>query len=67
MATLSNFEIAGVEFLCKGVGSAVMLAPDGTIFRVADCIFNKPKNRAITSIGTGCQGMLVDRDQRQRQ
>ncbi len=63
MAQMTNFEVTNVEFFCNGNGSAILLSPSGTIFRVADCVFNKPKDRAITSIGTGCQGMMIDRCQ----
>lgn len=62
-ASLSSFEIIDVEFLCNGQGSAILLAPEGRTFRVADCVFSKPKDRGITSIGTGCQGMFIDRCQ----
>jgi hypothetical protein len=40
-----------------------MLPRSGFPFRIADCIINKPKDRGITSIGTGCQGLLMDRCQ----
>ncbi|MBC7158236.1 MAG: right-handed parallel beta-helix repeat-containing protein, partial [Rhodobacteraceae bacterium] len=61
--SLSSFEITNIEFLCKGVGSAIMLAPEGLIFRLADCVISKPKDRGVTSIGRGCQGMFLDRCQ----
>lgn len=55
--------ISDVEFLCENRASAVMLAPEGVAFAVWDCFFTKPKDRAITSAGAGCQGLLVDRCQ----
>lgn len=60
---LASMVIADVEFLCEGRASGVMLAPDGLTFAVRDCFFTRPKDRAITSAGLGCQGMLVDRCQ----
>jgi len=60
---LSKFEITDIEFVLKGAASGLMLAPEGLTFRVADCVFNKPKDRGITSIGRGCQGIFVDRCQ----
>ena len=63
MAQLDKFEVTDIEFACNGVASAIMLAPSGSIFRVADCVFTAPKDRGITSIGTGCQGLLLDRNQ----
>ena len=59
-ARLDKFEITDLEFYCGGIGSALMLPPVGTVFRLSGCVFNAPKDRGITSIGTGCQGMLVD-------
>lgn len=63
IARLDKFEITDLEFYCSGNGSAVMLPPSGSIFRFSGCVFTKPKDRAITSIGTGCQGMLIDETQ----
>jgi len=60
---LSKFEITDVEFQCGGQASCILLARDGLTFRVADCVLNGPKDRAITSIGAGCQGMIVDQCQ----
>jgi hypothetical protein len=61
--SLSRFEIVDMEFQCEGRASAVMLPKAGVGFRFADCTFNKPKDRGITSVGTGCQGMFVDQSQ----
>lgn len=57
---LDRFEMADLEFLCGGHASAVMLPPSGITTRLQGCVFNRPRDRAITSIGTGCQGMMVD-------
>ncbi|MCC6000034.1 MAG: hypothetical protein JJU19_04120 [Pararhodobacter sp.] len=58
--TLDRFEIADVEFLCKGEASAINLPTEGAIFQVKGCTFNRPFPKGITSTGDGCQGMLVD-------
>lgn len=58
--TLERFEINNVEFQCKNVASALNLSTEGPIFSVRHCTFNRPKDKAITSTGRGCQGMLVD-------
>jgi len=58
--TLERFEIDSVEFQCKGICSTVNLSTDGPIFTLRHCTFNRPKDKAITSIDRGCQGMLVD-------
>jgi len=58
--TLERFEIDSVEFQCKGICSTLNLSTDGPIFTLRHCTFNRPKDKAITSIDRGCQGMLVD-------
>ena len=62
-SNLSNFECRHIEFLCRGRASAVMLPEGGSIMRFTDCDFDRPKDRGITSIGRGCQGLTVDRCQ----
>ena len=62
-SSLSRFEISDMELQCNGRCSAIMLPPAGLTFRLADSLVNKPKDRGITSIGTGCQGMFVDQCQ----
>lgn len=58
--TLDRFEISNVEFLLKGEASGISLPTDGAIFGLVGCTFNRPRDKAVTSIGTGCQGMLID-------
>lgn len=60
---LDKLNISDVEFQCNGVASAIMLAPSGLVFHLRDCFISRPKDRGITSCGTGCQGMLIDRCQ----
>lgn len=62
-SSLSKFVIADVELQCQGYSSGIRLAPGGSVFHLRDCFINRPKNRAVTSIGSGCQGMLIDRCQ----
>jgi hypothetical protein len=62
-AKLGRFEVRDMEFQCNGAASAINLPPAGVGFIIADCTFNKPKDRAITSIGEGCQGLHVDQCQ----
>lgn len=59
-SSLSQFILADIDFYCSGQASAVMLAQDGLLFQLRDCFFTKPKDRAITSLGGGCQGMQID-------
>jgi hypothetical protein len=60
-ADLAQFIIDDVDFQCDGEASGIMIAPQGLIFQVRDCFMTKPRDRGITSIGTGCQGMMIDR------
>lgn len=60
---LSKFIISDVEFQCNGKASGVMLAPAGPTFEFQDCFISRPQNRGVTSIGGGCQGLLIDRCQ----
>ncbi|GGE49962.1 glycosyl hydrolase family 28-related protein [Actibacterium pelagium] len=62
-ASISRLVFDDVDFRCEGRASAVMLPPAGLILHFRDCFFTKPKDRGITSIGSGCQGLLVDRCQ----
>ncbi len=57
---LSKFGMADVEFQCSGRCSGIMLAPLGNTFRLNNCFITRPLDRGITSIGGGCQGMLID-------
>lgn len=60
---LAQFVISDVEFRCSGIASGVMLARQGLTFHLRDCFITKPADRGVTSIGSGCQGMLLDRCQ----
>ncbi len=60
---LSRFNIDDVEFLCNGFASCIMLAVTGDTFQVRDCSIVRPRDRGITSIGSGCQSLLLDRCQ----
>ncbi len=59
--TMKRMNISNVDFLCGGKASGLMLPRAGVIFQVRDCFFTHPGHRGITSIGTGCQELLVDR------
>lgn len=61
MEQLDRFYIDQVEMLCNTLCSGVLLAPEGEMFHMHDCMMIRPKDRAITSPGNGCQDMVVDR------
>lgn len=60
---LSKFGMTDIEFQCNGNCSGIMLAPSGLTFNLNDCFISRPKDRGLTSIGGGCQGMIIDRCQ----
>ncbi|GGH54050.1 right-handed parallel beta-helix repeat-containing protein [Frigidibacter albus] len=62
-AQLSRFNIDDVEFLCNGHASCIMLAQTGDTFQLRDCSVARPRDRGITSIGTACQSLFIDRCQ----
>ncbi|MBV1865071.1 MAG: right-handed parallel beta-helix repeat-containing protein [Rhodobacteraceae bacterium] len=61
--SLKRFVIDNLNFSCGGKCSGLMLADEGLIFHVKDCYFSAPKDRGLTSAGTGCSGILLDRNQ----
>ena len=57
---LNVFELADIEFQCNERASGLLLPALGTVNVVRDCVFNRPGHRGITSMGDGCQGLLID-------
>ena len=60
---LSKFSLSNIEFQASGDCSCVMLPQTGTGFHFRDCFFTRPKDRGISSLALGDQGMIVDRCQ----
>ncbi|MCG6903593.1 MAG: right-handed parallel beta-helix repeat-containing protein [Rhodobacter sp.] len=60
-AKISKLTISDVEIQCNGFGSGILLAPAGETFHVKDCFITRPRDRCITSHGTGCQDLQIDR------
>lgn len=58
--SLGRMELRSIDFDCGGICSALMLPRVGLALRVDQCNFGRPKDRGITSIGTGCQGLMLD-------
>ena len=61
--SLQRFTISNVDFYCEGKCNGIMLAKDGLTFMVKDSYLTRPQDRGITSIGGGCSGMQLDRNQ----
>ncbi len=60
---LDRLNFVDLDLNCQGIASAIMLPPKGDMIAVRDCYITRPKDRGITSIGRGCQDLLVDRCQ----
>ncbi|MBD3787374.1 MAG: right-handed parallel beta-helix repeat-containing protein [Sphingomonadales bacterium] len=60
VSKLDRFNIADVEFLCNGQASCIMLAQSGQMFQIRDSYVTLPKDKVFTSIGRGCQDLLID-------
>lgn len=63
MGEISRLNFVDLDLNCGGHASAIMLPAQGEMIAVRDCYFTRPRDRAITSIGRGCQDLLVDRCQ----
>lgn len=57
---LSRFEIDRLDMNCNGLCSGIMLPKIGLTLRIGDCVLNRPLDRGISSIGSGCQGLIVE-------
>lgn len=57
---LSKFEVIDVEFSCGVTASAILLPRTGKLFRLADSVIANAKDRGVTSILGGCQGMVIE-------
>ncbi|WP_170367703.1 glycosyl hydrolase family 28-related protein [Ruegeria arenilitoris] len=59
-SALQKFAMEDIEIQCNGRCSAIRLSPGGNTFVLKNCFVSRPLDRGITSIGVGCQGMLID-------
>ena len=57
---ISRLNFSKIDFGCDRISSGVLLPPQGEMFQFTDCYFTRPLDRGITSIGRGCQDLLVD-------
>lgn len=58
---LGRLELRSLDFDCGGIASGLMLPRIGLALQVEQCNFSRPRDRGITSTGTGCQGFMLDR------
>ncbi|WP_298850434.1 glycosyl hydrolase family 28-related protein [uncultured Ruegeria sp.] len=59
-STLRKFGMEQIEFQCNSRCSGIRLAASGSTFSLNDCFVSRPKDRGITSTGTGCKGMSIE-------
>ena len=59
-ALFSSLVLLDLEILCRGYASGIMLPRSGVANTIKNCFITRPKDRGITSVGTGCQGMFVE-------
>jgi hypothetical protein len=62
-AQLSRLVLDDLDIQCNGLASGILLAPAGSIVQIRDCWITRPRDRGITSHGTGCQDLQLDRCQ----
>lgn len=60
MSQMDRLNFASIDFGCESIASGVMLCAKGEMIQFTDCYFTRPRDRGITSIGRGCQDLLVD-------
>lgn len=56
----SQLVLLDLEILCRGFASGIMLPRSGVANAIKNCFITRPKDRALTSIGSGCQGMFLE-------
>jgi len=62
-SSLKGFALNNIELQANNVASCIMLPQQGVSFQVKDCYLSRMKDRGISSLGGGCQGMIIDRCQ----
>lgn len=60
---VNAFNIDDVEFLGNRRANGILLPMEGITWGIRDCWFTRPRARAISSMGTACQGIQIDRCQ----
>ena len=58
---LSELIFDQIDFDTAGDCSGILMPPAGSLTQIHDCRFTRPKDRGLTSHGTACQGLIIDR------
>ncbi len=59
-SNLDKFQLENIDLRMNERASGILLSPDGATFTAENCEFTKPRDRAMTSHGVGCQGLVID-------
>lgn len=63
ISQLDRLNFVDLDLNCEGIASAIMLPASGEMIAIRDCYITRPRDRGVTSIGRGCQDILIDRCQ----
>lgn len=58
---ISKLTLTDIEIQCNGHCSGILMSPGGETFHVKDSFITRPLDRCITSPGSGCQDLQIDR------
>ncbi len=61
LPALYDFALVDVELCCEGLASGVLLAPQGANVRLSGCTIRDMRDRGVTSPGSGCSCLVLDR------
>ncbi|MCV3271528.1 right-handed parallel beta-helix repeat-containing protein [Roseobacter sinensis] len=61
MPGLYDLTLSNIELCCEGLASGILLPPRGANLRLQDCTIRDMRDRGLTSCGTGCTGLVLDR------
>lgn len=56
----SQLVLLDLEILCRGHASGIMMPRSGVANSLRNCTINRPRDRGLTSVGSGCQGMFIE-------
>ncbi|WP_299679924.1 glycosyl hydrolase family 28-related protein [uncultured Roseobacter sp.] len=59
--TLCDVTLSGMDLACERLSSGIMLAPRGANMRLQDCTIRDMRDRGLTSCGSGCSCLVLDR------
>lgn len=61
LTALHRLALCDVQLLCDGQASGIMMALEGAHFTLRDSVIRDVRDRGLTSAGTGCAGLVLER------